>query len=435
MEPAPRVSEVLRDQRLFLSVAVAVGASLVLVPGWGGSVATWSAMAALWLVGTPWAAWRSRRDARTWLIARVGIQNAGIQLLVALPGMAAGTLRAARASEGPWPAAFVSNALVTLVALPAFTAVVFTCLALVPAVPLHDLLRRRAGAALLGVVALAAGLAPVNAITAEGRTGASTCAADATVELDHVPVAVPDLERAGRLFRSLGFALKPGRHHDNGLRNLHAKFRDGREIELITADRAGDDLAARYRGWLTEGPGPVFLALHAGPAASVAARLEAESRGMRVSGALVSFVPGHRWEHLFFWQLSASPTDRPEHFEHTNGAETLEAVWIVGDAAAERELVEAFGARECPEPTHLVDGREATSVALRDSGLLVLPGEPVHPGRPLVGMTVRVADLRAAGSLVRSAGLEGTTGTVADRSSLLLDLREELGMWLELRAR
>jgi len=55
--------------------------------------------------------------------------------------------------------------------------------------------------------------------------------------LDHVPLAVKDLEQAKADFEALGFALKPGRPHDNGLRNAHVKFPDGTEIELITADR------------------------------------------------------------------------------------------------------------------------------------------------------------------------------------------------------
>jgi hypothetical protein len=39
--------------------------------------------------------------------------------------------------------------------------------------------------------------------------------------LDHIPVVVSDLERSGATFRRLGFALKPGRHHANGIRNTH----------------------------------------------------------------------------------------------------------------------------------------------------------------------------------------------------------------------
>jgi len=53
--------------------------------------------------------------------------------------------------------------------------------------------------------------------------------------LDHIPIAVRDLDRAKADFEALGFVLKPGRLHTNGLRNAHAKFADGTELELITA--------------------------------------------------------------------------------------------------------------------------------------------------------------------------------------------------------
>jgi hypothetical protein len=49
----------------------------------------------------------------------------------------------------------------------------------------------------------------------------------AVLGIDHVPVAVADLESAGEQYRALGFALKPGRPHANGIQNLHAKFPDG----------------------------------------------------------------------------------------------------------------------------------------------------------------------------------------------------------------
>src|SRR5262245_4051661 len=53
--------------------------------------------------------------------------------------------------------------------------------------------------------------------------------------LDHIPTAVRDLGAASARYRALGFALKPGRLHDNSILNNHAKFPDGTEIELITA--------------------------------------------------------------------------------------------------------------------------------------------------------------------------------------------------------
>jgi len=108
---------------------------------------------------------------------------------------------------------------------------------------------RRAGC--LGVLLLLAPLAGL----AEQR--------GPVVGLDHIPVAVRDLERASADFRALAFAIKPGRDHANGIRNAHVKFRDGSGIELITAGAAVDELTTRYVDLLAHGEGPAFVALHA----------------------------------------------------------------------------------------------------------------------------------------------------------------------------
>ena len=62
--------------------------------------------------------------------------------------------------------------------------------------------------------------------------------------LDHTPLAVADLDEAAERYRKLGFTLKPGRTHENGIQNRHVKFPDGTEIELISTSKARDTLTA-----------------------------------------------------------------------------------------------------------------------------------------------------------------------------------------------
>jgi catechol 2,3-dioxygenase-like lactoylglutathione lyase family enzyme len=78
--------------------------------------------------------------------------------------------------------------------------------------------------------------------------------------LDHIPIAVRDLEQASRRYQALGFSLKPGRVRANGIRNQHVKFPDGTELELITAQhpKKGEArlilqevwLSPFFRGWV-----------------------------------------------------------------------------------------------------------------------------------------------------------------------------------------
>src|SRR3982751_4408188 len=97
--------------------------------------------------------------------------------------------------------------------------------------------------------------------TIAGVESQSPAVVPAVVGLDHVPIAVADLEAAAATYRRLGFTLKPGLAHENGIRNEHAKFADGAELELITAPSAVDSLTTTYRRHLVNGDGPAFLAM------------------------------------------------------------------------------------------------------------------------------------------------------------------------------
>src|SRR5689334_22739161 len=102
------------------------------------------------------------------------------------------------------------------------------------------------------------------------------------VGMDHIPVVVRDLEQAEADFQALGFAIKPGRVHADGIRNAHVKFPDGTEIELITAPAATDALTAEYRARLKTGEGPVYFGLYAPDPTVLSARLAAS--GFAASG-------------------------------------------------------------------------------------------------------------------------------------------------------
>src|SRR5882757_8236766 len=78
--------------------------------------------------------------------------------------------------------------------------------------------------------------------------------------IDHIPVVVSNIEEAAADFRAMGFSIKPGRPHADGIRNAHVKFPDGTEIELITARQSADTLTAEYRTKLENGEARSTLA-------------------------------------------------------------------------------------------------------------------------------------------------------------------------------
>lgn len=158
------------------------------------------------------------------------------------------------------------------------------------------------------------------------------------VGVDHTPVVVGDFEKAQADFQRLGFAIKPGRVHEDGIRNAHVKFPDGTEIELITAPQAVDALTAEYRARLVSGEGPVYFGLYAPDQATLAARLEALGAGASRDGAGLGFPAGNPLHPLFFGSRNKAPNDRPEHFAHANSALRVSALWV-RDFADARDLL------------------------------------------------------------------------------------------------
>ena len=219
--------------------------------------------------------------------------------------------------------------------------------------------------------------------------------------LDHVPIVVRDLARAAADFEALGFVLKPGRRHANGLRNVHAKFRDGTELELISPGAPTDGLSHRYVDWLRRGDGPVSLGLFA-PATAPAPM-----------------------DGIFLDHRRKSPTDRPEHFAHPNGASTLAAAWLAG-SPAERRLVELAGRLPTERPACAPFGSVVRVLTLPEGEIVLLPANVQRvSGRPIVAATVSVGSLDPVRRFVPRA-VEECAGSLWVESH---------GLWLEFRAR
>jgi catechol 2,3-dioxygenase-like lactoylglutathione lyase family enzyme len=256
----------------------------------------------------------------------------------------------------------------------------------------------------------------------------------AVVGLDHVPIAVADLEEAALRYRALGFTLKPGRPHDNGIRNQHAKFADGTELELITAPEARDPLTTTYRRHLALGDGPAFLALYAPSMDKAAASLDAAGTPHTRRGPFVNFA-GDGLGYLFLGPRNASPTDRPEHFAHANGAVALVKVWLAGDLSSERRLLETLGARVVEAEVHVPDPATVPVARFTEGDVVLLPrGRQVVPGRPIVGATLRVRRLDTVEAVLARSGLPVPRRVRTPKGeSLLLRPQDTHGLWLELR--
>ncbi len=238
--------------------------------------------------------------------------------------------------------------------------------------------------------------------------------------LDHIPIAVRDLARAADDYRALGFALKPGRPHDNGIQNQHVKFTDGTELELITAPEARDELTTTYRRHLEKGDGPAFLAFFAPQRASADDQLHA-----------VPLPP-----YVFLAGRNTSPTDRPEHFAHANTAQSFVRVWLAADdVSRERRVLEAGGATFADTDAFVPERVHATVARLQEGDVVLLKGaRQIVAGRPIVGATLRVGSLDKAREILdRGQPRPLPVVTSADGRSVFLPPSRTHGLWLEFR--
>lgn len=271
---------------------------------------------------------------------------------------------------------------------------------------------------------LAASLAPPSA------TRAQTAVA---IGLDHIPVAVADLDRAGGTYRSLGFALKPGRPHANGIRNAHVKFPNGAGIELLSAASATDALSSHYVGLLRDGEGPAFLTLHARDTGRLRTALHAGGYGFRRDGEITTLL-APEFAELFFVRDNRSPTDRPAHFAHPNGATALRAVWLATEhqEALADLLVRLGGHRQrrqvlAPEPV------EATVVTLDEGEVLMLAERhQVVAGRSVIGASFLAKDLGRVRRTLAEAHI-GPWAGAAQGDRVVVEPSVAHGLWLEFR--
>ncbi len=249
-----------------------------------------------------------------------------------------------------------------------------------------------------------------------------------------------DLSAATETYRRLGFSLKPGRLHQNGITNAHVKFPDGSGVELITAPAAVDDLTRKYRKHLDAGEGPAFFSLHVRKPGALAAALTRAGIQHEEAGVTRLANPALAW--MFFVEDNRSPTDRPEHFAHPNGAVALARVWVApGDPLAMRRLLEALGGVTTTAVVSAPTRVEATVVRVTNGEVVILPAShQLMPDRPIVGVTFHVRSLDETARFFAKAGIRTDASpdaspevsTVARR--VLIAPSEAHGMYLEFLA-
>ncbi len=248
--------------------------------------------------------------------------------------------------------------------------------------------------------------------------------------VDHMPMAIDDLEAAQARFRALGFTLKPGRPHNNGIRNAHAKFADGSSIELITTPAAVDPLTTEYRRLLAQGNSPAFLSLFVRDMPLTVRALA--PLGVRDEDGAPGFETGPL-RAFFFGTRAPSPTDRPEHFRHANGARGIDRVWLAPtDPRPVRTMIELLGGRFHARRVCLATCTTAPVAILPKGEIVLLPAHFQQlAGRPILGVSIGVDDLAKARRLIRAIS---SAAPLERGGGIFVPPARTNGMWIEFHA-
>lgn len=222
------------------------------------------------------------------------------------------------------------------------------------------------------IVGLFAGVAPAS-------TGAP--AKPVIAPVDHVPIAVRSLDAAAQTFRSLGFHLKPGRLHANGLNNWFVKFADGRYLELISPQQGGtDSLSRHYAELLKSGEGGAFLALRTNDLAGAAQRLAQGKIDSNFStgdafSTLALTRPSLAW--LFVIEYRQPVKESPALYVHANTARGLVGIGLSPQAYIAIRDIQSY---------------------LSVDGVTTATG---HGAFPVAGVTLQVESIETAQQVIR----------------------------------
>lgn len=156
------------------------------------------------------------------------------------------------------------------------------------------------------------------------------------ITIDHVISVHTNLDTAAERYSEMGFTIKPGRLHSNGLLNAHIKFQNNSSYELMSVvGEPMDDLARNYKALLDKGEGGVFIAI----SGISTDQMEVILRKLKIQYELLK---GRTWNyitfdeipslsHLFFIESFDEVNDPPDLFMHKNNSVNIKEVVIDGD--------------------------------------------------------------------------------------------------------
>lgn len=249
-----------------------------------------------------------------------------------------------------------------------------------------------------------------------------------------MPIAVRDLDQSARDFAKLGFLIKPGRLHSDGISNRHIKFPNGSGIELITSASPTGELATEYAGWLKNGDGAAFWSLYSPDLGLLTATLDRLHLRPNNKGDIVTFSQTSLPHRLFFADRLRARNDGPVYWAHPNTAYKLQAIWIAG-GSGERKLMMALGAQRREGGGCAPFDRHADVLLFPAEGDEVVFSKNLRGSaeREIAGATVRVRSLRTVRAILDANHVRYGAAPGCTSPAVWVNPADAHNVWLEFK--
>lgn len=152
------------------------------------------------------------------------------------------------------------------------------------------------------------------------------------LKIDHVIISVANLENSSRVFEDLGFKVKPGTLHSNGIINKHIKFSNDSSVELISIQGIAKDLTAeKYQLMIEKGGGGTFIALEGIPFdefSKILDRLNIRYHWQKHRLWDYITFDSKELQHLFFIDYHHKSKENSTWLNHPNKTQAMTAIHI-----------------------------------------------------------------------------------------------------------
>jgi len=161
-------------------------------------------------------------------------------------------------------------------------------------------------------------------------------AVKAQISIDHLIIAVNNLDSVIDYYHQLGFTVKRGRKHANGLNNAHIKFINASSLELMTVEgEPGDSMAQQYKDFINSGQNGVYIALSGVSFDSLAILLRNHNIEFSLTKSklwnYLTFPESSGLESLFFIEYHTKPSEPLAKFQHRNKANGFGQITMDGN--------------------------------------------------------------------------------------------------------